>query len=221
MSETEHSHEAEPRGATSWYRKAADVLKDAVPVERYAGDLTELRPSGRSLRGKCPAHGGDNPGAFAVYPEDGSWYCYRCASGGDVIHLYQAVENAEFLWALVGLASRYGVELPRRPPSWYRKQERQRSARERMEREDVARARRRLMRWRFLPILQGIEDAEERAVETRIAWAACGPIAGALVGRIRDEARKAQIERETCLAERESATRREAIEREVAGGGPR
>ena len=37
-------------------RRAIEAIKDGVPVELYAATLTELRPSGTSLRGRCPIH---------------------------------------------------------------------------------------------------------------------------------------------------------------------
>src|SRR4051794_9390537 len=99
-------------------RKAIEAVKDAVPVETYAADLTELRKSGNSLRGWCPAHAGSNPDSFAVYPEERRWYCYRCNRGGDVVDLCQAIEGGEVWEAMYILARRYNVELPQRPPQW-------------------------------------------------------------------------------------------------------
>jgi len=49
----------------------------------------------------CPLHGGDNPTAFKMYPDDPSrWHCFtRCEEGerdGDVIDLIQRLEGCSF-----------------------------------------------------------------------------------------------------------------------------
>ena len=76
-------------------RKSIETVKDTVSVASYAATLTELHRVGRTLRGCCPIHGGRNPQSFAVYPEEGRWYCFRCSEGGDVIDLACAVEGGE------------------------------------------------------------------------------------------------------------------------------
>ncbi|HEX2691602.1 MAG TPA: bifunctional DNA primase/polymerase [Kofleriaceae bacterium] len=53
----------------------------------------------------CPLHGGDNPTAFKMYPDDPSrWHCFtRCEEGerdGDVIDLIQRLEDCSFDKAL-------------------------------------------------------------------------------------------------------------------------
>jgi len=94
-------------------------LKGRVRIEDYARELTDLYFSGQSLRGICPIHGGENRSSFAVYPEKQRWQCFRCDQGGDVVDLYQAVENHIELWtAMHSLAQRFGVKLPVRPNGW-------------------------------------------------------------------------------------------------------
>ncbi len=103
-------------------KKAIKAVKEAVPVETYAVTVTALRFAGSSLRGPCPIHKGDNPEAFAVWPGEGRWHCFRCNEGGDVIDLCRAVEGGELWEAVVSLATRYGVELPRRSKRWHERQ---------------------------------------------------------------------------------------------------
>ncbi len=70
-------------------KRLKDAVKEEVPVERLADDLgAELRRTGKGLRGLCPIHGGRKRDAFAVYPEQGSWHCFYCNEGGDVIALW-------------------------------------------------------------------------------------------------------------------------------------
>jgi len=74
-----------------------EFVKRTNPVEeivrRYG---IELRPSGRALVGRCPFHDdGGRPNLY-VYPCTGSWYCYRCSVGGDVISFVERIEGVGF-----------------------------------------------------------------------------------------------------------------------------
>ncbi len=74
-----------------------EVLKCANPiadvVARYG---IALRRQGRALVGRCPLHDdGGRPNLF-VYTDSGSWRCYRCNLGGDVITFVELVEQVPF-----------------------------------------------------------------------------------------------------------------------------
>lgn len=62
-----------------------------------------LKKSGISWRGMCPFHNGKSP-ALAVYPDEQSWYCYSCNTGGDVITFIQKMEKVEFKEAVEKLS---------------------------------------------------------------------------------------------------------------------
>jgi CHC2 zinc finger len=105
------------------FQRCLEHVKGEVRIETYAAELTELRFNGKSLRGKCPIHEGENQSAFAVSPGKQKWYCFRCDEGGDVIALCKAVEkHPQMYTAMISLAQRYEVDLPERPASWYRRQ---------------------------------------------------------------------------------------------------
>lgn len=97
-----------------------DAVKRAYPVaEVLARYGVELRPSGRTLVGRCPLHADGGRPNLHVYPQTASWYCFRCGVGGDVIRLVQLVEGIGFRQAVERLMSNaYPVENPRRhlPP---------------------------------------------------------------------------------------------------------
>ena len=44
--------------------------------------------------------GQDGDGAFTIYPETNTFYCFSCGQGGDVISLYQKLKGADFNRAL-------------------------------------------------------------------------------------------------------------------------
>lgn len=87
------------------------ALKRDHPVEDViAGYGVVLRPQGRSLVGRCPFHLDRGRPNLYVYPGNRSWYCYRCALGGDVIHFVERIEGVGFR-AAVGLLG--GTAIPR------------------------------------------------------------------------------------------------------------
>lgn len=92
-----------------------DALKRTHPVEdvvaRYG---VELRRSGAALVGRCPLHQDAGRPNFHAYPATGTWYCYRCNVGGDVIRLVERVEQVGFRDAIARLGgSLHGPMSPR------------------------------------------------------------------------------------------------------------
>lgn len=81
-------------------------------------DITEivtsyvtLKRRGRNMVGLCPFHGEKTP-SFNVYTENGSFYCFGCGAGGDVITFIMRIENLDYVDAVKYLAQRAGMELP-------------------------------------------------------------------------------------------------------------
>jgi CHC2 zinc finger len=112
-----------------------DAAKEAVSVlelaERLSGPGTR---SGTEVYFRCPFHDDRNP-SLRVNADRGVWYCDVCAVGGDVVELARrawghtddgrgAAEAAAFL------LMEFGHAVPQHPPSWFRKQERQRAVRD-------------------------------------------------------------------------------------------
>ena len=172
---------------------AFGAVKEAVPVEDYARTLCKLKPQGLRLVGRCPIPGhSDRTPSFHIWPSEagGSWWCFgACARGGDVVDLCQAVEGGEPWEAMMTLATRYDLELPERPSSWFKQSARQRPVRDALKEMRVGRVRRRLMRWLVEPEIAGIPDPDERAAEAALAWDGLLPVARMIVARVREDAR--------------------------------
>lgn len=177
-------------------RRRFDIIKEAVPVATLARDLIEealgrLRISGDRLRGYCPVCGnGNHSEAFSASLGKNVWHCFACQNGGDVIELAKLAGNfATYPEAVAWLGWRYGVELPERPESWYRKQSRQERLREEMQRQRERVLKRRLFKIQMLPLLEGCTEAEIRAAWEDFrkisVWAFTYPVAE---NRIRDDA---------------------------------
>ena len=157
-------------------RRRFDIIKEAVPVATLARDLIEedlgrLRTTGGRIRGYCPiCKNGNHSEAFSASLNENMWYCFACKEGGDVITLANLAGGFHSTAAAVAwLADKYGADLPTRPESWYRKQDRQARIRERLEAERREIRRRRLFKYCILPELELVAD-EDRERETRIAW---------------------------------------------------
>ncbi len=86
---------------------AADIAT-LVPMPHLLSTLG-IQVNTRSRRAPCVLHGGTNVTAFS-WTEDGRWYCFHCARGGDKLSLIQAVRRSSFLDALRFLAALAGVE---------------------------------------------------------------------------------------------------------------
>lgn len=85
---------------------------------KMRNDLTEvvspyvsLKRRGRNMVGLCPFHGEKTP-SFNIYTENGSFYCFGCGVGGDVISFIMKIENLDYVDAVKFLAQRAGMTLP-------------------------------------------------------------------------------------------------------------
>ena len=77
-----------------------------------ASNITTV--SGNTYRSTCPIHGGDNPTAFALFP-DNNWTCFtrHCEQGKrqDLFSLVQFSRKVKFIDAATYLAGMGGVQL--------------------------------------------------------------------------------------------------------------
>lgn len=135
----------------------------------------KMRRFGAEWATSCvlPDHSDSTP-SFFVNPEKSLWFCHGCNRGGD------AVELARLAWgyskdkvavAAANLLHDFGQPIPERPRSWFEKNRRQRSVREKIRAARVEVLRRRLFRYTMLPLIQAttLDELEFRAEVTR-AW---------------------------------------------------
>jgi len=85
-------------------------IKARLDIAEIIGEYVQLRPSGLSLKARCPFHNERTP-SFMVSRERGSWHCFGCNKGGDVFSFVQEMEGLDFPEALRVLAKKAGVEL--------------------------------------------------------------------------------------------------------------
>ena len=105
------------------HRTEIDAIKRTRPIaDVITGYGIDLRPSGRALVGRCPFHPDGGRPNLHVYPASASFYCFRCAAGGDVFSFIQRIEGVDFLTAVERVDGRGSCRaalpnLPARPPS--------------------------------------------------------------------------------------------------------
>lgn len=94
-------------------------VKNQVPLVDVVNAAVRLQQSGRYLKGRCPFHEEKTP-SFFVFPERGTWRCFGCGRGGDVISFVMERDKAPFVQAVESLAREAGITLSKQ-------EERQRS----------------------------------------------------------------------------------------------
>ena len=88
-----------------------EELRYRCDIEQIISSYTQLKRTGRTLKGLCPFHSEKTP-SFVVYPENHSFYCFGCAAGGDVITFIRMAEHLEYVEAIRFLAEKVGMTVP-------------------------------------------------------------------------------------------------------------
>ena len=86
-------------------------LRSRADIEQLISPYVQLRRGGRILMGLCPFHNEKTP-SFAVYPENGSFYCFGCGAGGDAVSFLMRMERLDYVEAVKALSERLGMRLP-------------------------------------------------------------------------------------------------------------
>ena len=86
-------------------------LKMRNDIAEIVSSYVSLKRRGRNMVGLCPFHGEKTP-SFNIYTENGSFYCFGCGVGGDVISFIMKIENLDYVDAIKYLAQRAGMDIP-------------------------------------------------------------------------------------------------------------
>ena len=89
---------------------AVEAIKEAADLVEVISGRTQLRRSGARFTGLCPFHDERTP-SFSVSPEKGTYFCFGCQRGGDVISFVEETEGVDFVGAIEWLAQRFHVAL--------------------------------------------------------------------------------------------------------------
>lgn len=86
-------------------------LKMRNDIESVIAPYVTLKKKGSNLVGLCPFHN-EKTGSFTVWPNNGSFYCFGCGAGGDVITFLMQAEHLDYMEAVQLLAERSGMMMP-------------------------------------------------------------------------------------------------------------
>ncbi|MBR5452046.1 MAG: DNA primase [Clostridia bacterium] len=86
-------------------------LKMRNDIESVISSYVNLKRRGSNLIGSCPFHNEKTP-SFTIWPDKGSYYCFGCGAGGDVITFMMQIERLDYVEAVKVLAERVGMQLP-------------------------------------------------------------------------------------------------------------
>lgn len=80
-------------------------------IDDVVGEYVALRNAGGgALKGLCPFHDEKTP-SFNVRPTHGTFHCFGCGEGGDVIKFLMKIDHLGFVEAVERLADRVGFRL--------------------------------------------------------------------------------------------------------------
>ncbi len=87
-----------------------EQIKTRLTVVDVVSQYVKLARAGASYKGRCPFHSEKTP-SFIVSPDRGTYHCFGCGVGGDILTFVQEIEGIDFKGALKILAERAGVPL--------------------------------------------------------------------------------------------------------------
>src|SRR5437773_4454819 len=88
-------------------------VRSAADIVDFVSQVTPLKLAGKSYKGLCPFHREKTP-SFHVDRDKGLFYCFGCGKGGDIFKFLALTERFTFPEAVEHVATRVGIELPRR-----------------------------------------------------------------------------------------------------------
>src|SRR5919198_2419994 len=86
-------------------------VRERNRIDEVIGEYVALRRAGgAALKGLCPFHDEKTP-SLNVRPSNGTFHCFGCGVGGDVIAFVMQLDHLTFVEAVERLADRVGVAL--------------------------------------------------------------------------------------------------------------
>jgi DNA primase len=86
-------------------------VRDRNRIDEVVGEYVALRRAGGgALKGLCPFHDEKTP-SFNVRSTHGTFHCFGCGEGGDVIAFVMKIDHLSFVEAVERLAERVGIQL--------------------------------------------------------------------------------------------------------------
>lgn len=90
-----------------------EEIRSRAELVDVCGEFMPLKKVGKTFRGPCPLHGGDDPN-FSIDPGRQIFKCFVCGEGGDVFSFVMKHLGHDFPEAVRWLGDRVGVRVPER-----------------------------------------------------------------------------------------------------------
>lgn len=87
-----------------------EQILDRADIVDVIGGYVELKKKGANYAACCPLHQEKTP-SFMVNPARGTWHCFGCGKGGNVIGFLMEHDTLTFPEAVRALGKRYGIEV--------------------------------------------------------------------------------------------------------------
>ena len=87
-----------------------EQILDRTDIVDVIGGYVELKKKGANYAACCPLHKEKTP-SFMVNPARGTWHCFGCGKGGNVIGFLMEHDTLTFPEAVRTLGKRYGIEV--------------------------------------------------------------------------------------------------------------
>lgn len=92
-------------------REDIDEVRRRTNIKEVVESYVSLKTAGvGSFKGLCPFHDERSP-SFNVRPQHGTYHCFGCGEGGDVIEFLMKIDHTSFSETVEKLAGRIGYEL--------------------------------------------------------------------------------------------------------------
>ncbi len=87
------------------------LVRERSRIDDVVGEYVALRRAGGgAIKGLCPFHDEKTP-SFNVRPTHGTFHCFGCGEGGDVIAFVMKIDHLSFVESVERLAERVGLQL--------------------------------------------------------------------------------------------------------------
>lgn len=87
-----------------------EQILDRADIVDVIGGYVDLKKKGANYAACCPLHKEKTP-SFMVNPARGTWHCFGCGKGGNVIGFLMEHDTLNFPEAVRALGKRYGIEV--------------------------------------------------------------------------------------------------------------
>ena len=92
-----------------------EQIKERLNIVDVVSSYIKVEKAGSNFKACCPFHNEKTP-SFFISPDRGTFKCFGCGEGGDILTFVEKYEGVDFKGSLKILAEKAGVELKKENP---------------------------------------------------------------------------------------------------------